>query len=285
MARRAAALRFPGSCFGGALLPRPGDERAVRPGGRGHLRASHADREQVIGALKAAFVAGMLDKDDFDRRVSRALVPRTYAELADLTADLPAGLAAAAPKPTRRGSGQPLLRPVQIITGSTMLYGGAWLYAPSPRASALVVLGGFFYLCILAIALAVALENRQGKPSGSGCTDTHLAWAPPPARGGQLPPGDSGHRHADAAARRRHVRSPLPRCTVTASARPSQPGHPCNRVSAARPAASGPHARLSPSGYLIGCSGSLRRLEFRRRGPPDYGGPDQRKYLLRRAFR
>ena len=47
----------------------PGDERAARAGGRGHLRASHADREQVIGTLKAAFVQGMLGKDEFDLRV------------------------------------------------------------------------------------------------------------------------------------------------------------------------------------------------------------------------
>jgi hypothetical protein len=31
--------------------------------GRGRLRASHADREQVIDILKAAFVRGMLTKD------------------------------------------------------------------------------------------------------------------------------------------------------------------------------------------------------------------------------
>ena len=31
--------------------------------GHGHLPASQADREQVIGVLKAAFVQGMLAKD------------------------------------------------------------------------------------------------------------------------------------------------------------------------------------------------------------------------------
>jgi hypothetical protein len=43
----------------------PGDELGA---GRGHLRASHADREHVIGTLKAAFVQGMLTKDEFDLR-------------------------------------------------------------------------------------------------------------------------------------------------------------------------------------------------------------------------
>src|SRR5215467_1811608 len=70
---------------------------------RGHFRASHADREQAIGTLKAAFVQGRLGKDELNARVGQALAARTYADLAKLTADLPAGLAAAEPpyQPTR----------------------------------------------------------------------------------------------------------------------------------------------------------------------------------------
>jgi uncharacterized protein DUF1707 len=74
---------------------------AAGAGGRGHLRASHADREQVIGTLKAAFVQGRLVKDEFDLRVGQALAPRTYAELAALTADLPAGLHFGMSRPPR----------------------------------------------------------------------------------------------------------------------------------------------------------------------------------------
>jgi hypothetical protein len=65
--------------------------------GRGHLRASHADREQVIGTLKTAFVQGRLGRDELNARVGHALAARTYADLAALTADLPAGLVAAEP--------------------------------------------------------------------------------------------------------------------------------------------------------------------------------------------
>lgn len=56
---------------------------------RSRLRASHADREQVIGLLKAAFVHGRLTKEEFDGRVDRAFAARTYAELTGLTDDLP----------------------------------------------------------------------------------------------------------------------------------------------------------------------------------------------------
>ncbi len=71
----------------------PGDETAGR-GRYSCLRASHADREQVIDVLKAAFVQGRLAKDEFDRRVGRVLASRTYADLNGLIADMPAGLVA-----------------------------------------------------------------------------------------------------------------------------------------------------------------------------------------------
>jgi len=66
----------------------PADEQATPPR---RLRASHIDREQAISALKAAFVHGRLAKDEFDARVGQALAARTHAELAVITADIPAG--------------------------------------------------------------------------------------------------------------------------------------------------------------------------------------------------
>jgi Domain of unknown function (DUF1707) len=57
---------------------------------RGHLRAAHADRDQVIAVLEAAFVQGRLTKDELEARAAQTLVSKTYAELAALTADIPA---------------------------------------------------------------------------------------------------------------------------------------------------------------------------------------------------
>jgi hypothetical protein len=73
----------------------PGDERAAAAG-RGYMRTSQADREQMIDVLKIAFVEGRLTKDELDARVGRALASRTYAELAMVTADIPAPLAVSA---------------------------------------------------------------------------------------------------------------------------------------------------------------------------------------------
>ena len=71
------------------MIAGPGGETA--PSG---LRASHADREDVIDTLKAAFVQGRLGKEEFDARVGQAFGSRTYADLAAITADLDAGPAA-----------------------------------------------------------------------------------------------------------------------------------------------------------------------------------------------
>ena len=72
--------------------------------GRGQLRAAHADRDQVVAALQAAFVQGRLTKDELDARVGHALAARTYAELAALTADLPAEPADVLAWPAARGT-------------------------------------------------------------------------------------------------------------------------------------------------------------------------------------
>ena len=79
--------------------------------GGDRLRAGHADREQVIEALKNAFVHGRLTKDELDTRAGQALAARTYADLTALTADIPPAPARAAPPhppaPARR---RPLVR-------------------------------------------------------------------------------------------------------------------------------------------------------------------------------
>ena len=69
----------------------PWDPMAAGATGRGGFRASDADREQVIDALKVAFVQGRLSKDELDARMGQTFAVRTYGELAELTADLPAG--------------------------------------------------------------------------------------------------------------------------------------------------------------------------------------------------
>ena len=55
------------------------------------MRASSADRERAVDVLKAGFAEGRLTQDEYNDRMGRAYVARTYGDLAALTADLPAG--------------------------------------------------------------------------------------------------------------------------------------------------------------------------------------------------
>jgi hypothetical protein len=52
------------------------------------LRASDADRDQVIELLRAAVTDGRLDPGEFDERMGAALAARTIDALTPLTADL-----------------------------------------------------------------------------------------------------------------------------------------------------------------------------------------------------
>ena len=70
--------------------------------GGSNLPVSHVGREQVLDALKVAFVHGRLAKDEFDLRVGQVLA--AYAELDSATADIPTGLTTAQPPETIRKS-------------------------------------------------------------------------------------------------------------------------------------------------------------------------------------
>jgi hypothetical protein len=104
--------------------------------GSGCSRASNADREQVIGTLKAAFVQGMLAKEEFDLRVGQTFAARTYAQLDAITADLPAGLTIAKPPQAARVQGEPRVpRPGRVLAVATAVCTAMWLAAFSLPAS------------------------------------------------------------------------------------------------------------------------------------------------------
>jgi hypothetical protein len=130
----------------------PGYLRAADAAGRGHMRASHADREQTIDALKAAFVQGRLTKDEFDARIGQTLASRTYAELATLTADIPAGLARARPPsepPRQRASSAArwgisgLITPA--ILAATFVFGSLHADGAYGAVAAVIAFGYFIF--------------------------------------------------------------------------------------------------------------------------------------------
>jgi len=170
----------------------PGDQLAGEDRDRGHLRASHADREQATEQLKVAFVLGRLDKDEFDARVGQALTARTYTELAAVIADLPATPTAAQP-PERAGvAGEArVLRPGAVLAAASAIYAGAWVLAfflprtseGDPMAGAnLVVAATFAYSVALVFAVGRILTGWQDRRATG-----QLPGGPAPGPGGQAP--------------------------------------------------------------------------------------------------
>jgi len=56
--------------------------------------ASDADRDSAVGLLNAAWAEGRLTADEYDQRLSAAYAARTWQQLGQVTADLPAPSAA-----------------------------------------------------------------------------------------------------------------------------------------------------------------------------------------------
>jgi hypothetical protein len=148
------------------------DEMAAGAGGRGHLLASHAEREQVIGLLKTAFVQEQLAKDEFDLRVGWALTSRTCGELAALTADIPARLAGAQlPQAAREWSNKKVAAAVTCaLAGWLSIVAAAsyWVadHGPPQRSPGVGIVVILLHLSIIWVWLiAVGLGRRADRRS------------------------------------------------------------------------------------------------------------------------
>ena len=104
------------------------------------MRASRADRERVVDALKTAFVEERLTRDELDVRAGQAYTSRTYAELAAITADLPAAPRAPAP-PAPASARTPAERP------------------PIGRVKKAVLIGTMLTFQPILLVLAILLNN------------------------------------------------------------------------------------------------------------------------------
>jgi len=96
-------------------------ETAAGEEGRARLRASAADREQIIEVLKVAFVQDRITKDELDLRIGKVLASRTYGDLNILTADIPGAVISARPaEPARPDvSKKKLIRRTSAAMAST----------------------------------------------------------------------------------------------------------------------------------------------------------------------
>ena len=109
----------------------------------GRLRASDADRDRVVDALKAAYAQGLLTTDELSARTSQALAARTYADLTaagPVLAERPAPPFTYLPARTR-------------VSKKAVAYGtSAIVLSPALIAAFLTFYGGFIILFLVACA-------------------------------------------------------------------------------------------------------------------------------------
>jgi hypothetical protein len=205
--------------------------------GRDWLRAGHADREQVIEALKAAFVQGRLTEAEFDTRAGQALSARTFADLAALTADIPAAPsdspAAVPARPSAPARRRPLARAAAWSGGCLVIAAAATKIAfqldpepgpPAPYGSwakyfLLIALAAVFIaMGILVHGVSTSLEQRRSRKQ----------LPPRPGSGGHALDGErrdgAGHRPVPPGRRPDQARADL----RSDSSRPRRP-HSCGR--------------------------------------------------------
>jgi hypothetical protein len=181
------------------------------------MRASHADRDRVIDTLKAAYVYGLVTKDEFDDRVGHALASRSRAELALITADIPDELPTAPPllSPELAKASLPArakLRPSDRAVGTTLVLSASLFivafFAPSQLAELLALGATGSALVSLFLAVARALGSRHDKRSSGeipprGAVGTGLET-------GQLPQISQPRRQSPADAARSRALRPQP---------------------------------------------------------------------------
>jgi Domain of unknown function (DUF1707) len=130
------------------------------------LRASHADRDQVVELLRVAAGDGRLSAEELDDRLERALTARTYAELAALTGDLPAAPGAAvAPPGAVSATPKDLVR--IHVHGSSARRDGSWVV---PKELDVKVRGGGVTLDFTEAVITQPLLRITAEVRGGGLT-------------------------------------------------------------------------------------------------------------------
>jgi Domain of unknown function (DUF1707) len=132
------------------------------------LRASHADRDQVVELLQVAAGDGRISAEELDDRLERALTARTYAELAALTTDLPATPGSVVVPP---GAGAVNATPKDLIRihvrGSSASREGRWVV---PKEMDIKAVGGAVTLDFTEAVITQPLLRITAEVRGGGLT-------------------------------------------------------------------------------------------------------------------
>jgi hypothetical protein len=143
----------------------------------GSLRASDADREQIINQLHKAATEGRIAADELEQRVSAALKARTYSDLDATVADLPRQLNQRPRRtPARRSAGGWAL---SAVRANPMLI----LFAlPVLAVTAAMLLAATIVWAVLMVVVMV-LGGRPRTPRGPWMYNRQRRGYGPPRNG------------------------------------------------------------------------------------------------------
>jgi hypothetical protein len=186
-------------------MTEPGNEMAAEEGNENQLLMY---RERVTRTLRAALAQGRLTEDEYDERIGRASASRSRAELAALTADLPAGRIDAPIRPPRAGDAWICVS--VIIAAASVVAAVLLTHLDNAWAFLAFIMAAVTLLVAPIVTAGVLIDVRHQKRSGGQlpplpAPGTHSTPSQPPASAapaGSLPPVDRGQQHTAEAARR-----------------------------------------------------------------------------------
>ena len=126
---------------------------------------SDSEREQVAGALQAAFVQGRLTHEELSARVEQTYAAKTYADLAEVIADIPTELTGARSQraPWRATKRAWWFEYAAFLPGIVAII----LLPPGPSTTiwTLIVFLAVIYPCFWTLGVVKMVSARRAKPS------------------------------------------------------------------------------------------------------------------------
>jgi hypothetical protein len=144
---------------------------------RANLRASDADRDQVVSRLHKAATEGRIVAEELEQRVAHALKAQTYGELETTVADLPGPRPRQRRAPARR---TPLGWALAGVRANPMLI----LFAIPVVAVTLAMMLAAAIIWMVLMAVMMVLGGRPRGPRGPWMYTRRGRGFGPPRRGG-----------------------------------------------------------------------------------------------------